>query len=403
MQTQFEGLKQSLLRLPDVIKSIPDVVRNPVANPLAAVILLGAVSIIALIILLSVALIIMRPSVEDEYLFGGTSDKDSDVAAADKRRRPLSWLTVSSVVILLFAAVWVTAGFTTSAADVCSSCHSNSAHASSRAEDQHSHVSCVDCHESGGTLAQVTVNLVPRVAHVVLARMNPKRATGFGIPVASDGCLRCHRDQIAMPTVSVALGVKMSHAQPLEAGARCVECHALSSGVVGTRTVGMTPCLRCHDGKAASAQCSKCHVGDPSNAIQARISADSMAAAQVPNPQCGGCHTNMTKCNACHGIQMPHSTAFKQFAHARAAAVSIWKDGGKQCARCHYVGHNNCQRLGCHSGLFPSHPPVWRTMHASAPWNGPKTACSCHNWNPWEHNGMTYCEICHPVKPKNAR
>jgi hypothetical protein len=113
----------------------------------------------------------------------------------------------------------------------------------------------------------------------------------------------------------------------------------------------------------------------------------------------------MTKCNACHGLSMPHSLAFKAYAHARPAAIDIWFGTGKVCAKCHYIGHNNCIRTGCHKFPIPGgHPnPAWATMHQKTSWShGPVTACSCHQWNPYDHDGLIYCQICHPTKPRNA-
>jgi hypothetical protein len=100
---------------------------------------------------------------------------------------------------------------------------------------------------------------------------------------------------------------------------------------------------------------------------------------------------------------MPHTLEFEAYGHARPAAIQIWATGSaKTCVKCHYAGHNSCQGFGCHSAPFPSHPTTWRTLHQQSPWSKAETACSCHNWNPHDHNGMTYCQVCHPTKPANA-
>ncbi len=49
----------------------------------------------------------------------------------------------------------------------------------------------------------------------------------------------------------------------------------------------------------------------------------------------GGCHNEKKNCDPCHGIRMPHTTEFMAHAHARAAAVDLWYNGGKACGRCH--------------------------------------------------------------------
>ena len=67
-QVSFESLSESLARLPDVIQSIPDIVRNPAANPVQAAILLGIVLVFVLILVVSLVLVLMRPSAEEEAL-----------------------------------------------------------------------------------------------------------------------------------------------------------------------------------------------------------------------------------------------------------------------------------------------------------------------------------------------
>jgi len=411
-QLQFKDLTQSLLRLPQVIQSIPDILRDPAANPLQAAILLGMGVVLVLVVLLLVILVIMRPSPEEEELFGeggevgaaGGAAPSAGARAAAERARPMSWFTVTSIIILVTAAVWVTAGVTTASPEVCNSCHASTEHSTAKVGDPHSSVQCVSCHESGGPVARATVNLATRIQHVVLARSDPSLASAYGRPVASDACERCHHSQVVGVYYNRALGVRVSHKEPLAAGAACVDCHTLTSGVVNATTVGMSPCLRCHDGKQAKAECSVCHVGDPSRAIRPSTALNAMASAQVPNPQCNGCHKDMTRCNACHGISMPHSQEFKAYGHAREAALDIWFGDGKLCTKCHFVGHNDCLQPGCHQFPIASgHPnPAWAKLHQLTSWSGSATGCSCHQWNPSDHNGMIYCQICHPVKPKGA-
>ena len=93
------------------------------------------------------------------------------------------------------------------------------------------------------------------------------------------------------------------------------------------------------------------------------------------------------------------------YGHANVAAQNIWFGNGQLCSKCHYPEHHNCVQAGCHS--FPvaeGHAnPGWAKLHAFTSWSkGPATACSCHHWNPYDHGGMIYCQICHDTKPKNA-
>ena len=72
--------------------------------------------------------------------------------------------------------------------------------------------------------------------------------------------------------------------------------------------------------------------------------------AQIRDVSCSGCHDEERDCDPCHGLRMPHTTEFKLHAHARAAAVDIWYNGGKACGRCHTDSRNPCGR--CHSELM---------------------------------------------------
>jgi hypothetical protein len=408
-ELQFESLTDSLSRLPGVIASIPDILREPAANPLQAAILLAIALLFVLIVLMTVILAIMGRSAEDdEFAYAEYGDGSEEQAIDDgalTQAPPMSPITVASIIVLVFALVWVVAGVTTGSPGVCTSCHGNSRHTAAGSEDPHQYVNCVNCHETGGSVARATVNLPVRVEHVISARLESENAKSYGRPVASDGCIRCHSAQIQGVTTNKSRGLRMSHEQPLAAGAQCVSCHILKSGVVGQTTAGMTPCLRCHNETITSSDCAVCHIGDPGNAIRSEITTDAMASVQVPNPQCDGCHFDMTSCNKCHGIEMPHSIEFKAYSHARDGALDIWYNDGKMCANCHYAGHNNCVQSGCHvSNVAGGHPnPDWAKLHQHASWkDGGKTACSCHQWNAYDHAGMIYCQICHPVKPRNA-
>ena len=410
---EFESVGASLSRIPDVIRSIPDIIRNPAANPIQSAILLAIGLIFVLIVLLTLALLLLRP--DREVLFDQElaeeaeppSDEELVEIEATERtervERRLSRVSIVSIAIIVVAVVWIATGITTSSPQMCNSCHPVTSHTTAAVKDPHADVSCVDCHESGGTLARLTVNVVARAQHVILARAQSSAAAEFGAPVSSDRCFACHRDQMRATSFDANLGVKVSHKEPLAAGAECVDCHQLKDGVVSSWTVGMSTCLRCHDGKKAKVECKECHVGDPSRAIRPSTSPNKMAGQQVPNPQCNGCHTDMTTCNRCHGISMPHTEAFKFGGHAREAAIDIWNGKLSICRKCHYPGHRDCLREGCHVGQFPSHPLTWRRIHALSPWSRWNAGCDCHGWNPYEHNGEFFCQICHAVKPKGAR
>jgi hypothetical protein len=190
----------------------------------------------------------------------------------------------------------------------------------------------------------------------------------------------------------------MSHAEPLEAGAECVDCHALESGVVSDHNVGMVPCLRCHDNEVASAECETCHLGDPAQAIRStEPTAGSFASALVPRPGCDSCHDQATEgCDACHGLRLPHADEFRAYAHARPGVEDIWDNDGKLCGQCHYQGRRDCTR--CHEQM-PSHGLWWKDAHyVGDDFNAP---CACHQDKAWTP-GRSFCGLCHDVSGASA-
>jgi len=395
---RFDIIGQSLSRIPDVIRSIPDVIRNPSGNPLEAALLLAILLIVIVMLLLMVILVVMRPPREIRSAEAGKAE------ARGSQRRPRSRTTIAALVVLLAAVLGVASGVTTASSQVCASCHQDSPHAAAALSDPHREVQCVRCHEGGGAVARASGNLIPRIEHFVLGASNPKAARGYGRQVASDSCVACHAPQISGVAVDSASGVRVSHKEPLAAGGECVDCHRLRSGIVTKNTIGMAPCLRCHDGTKAAAACATCHTGDPARTVGSTLpSGTALAQPLVPNPQCGSCHSDMRKCDSCHGLRMPHTADFKAYGHARQGALDIWNNGGRTCGKCHYQGHNSCDQAGCHQATFPQHGLTWKAFHKAASWSASDAGCSCHQWNSRQHGGMVFCQVCHATKPANAR
>lgn len=384
-------------RLRDALAQLPDLIREPAANPTAAVILLAIVTVLLLIVVLLALLYISRKppavyrpqtisDIASEPVVGATESSPRETLRA--RAIPAA-LTVG-VVVAAMSLIWVVAGVSTSKASVCLSCHADSPHAGLEDQDAHASTDCVGCHEPGSPLYKVTAGLPDRTLHVVLGFVRPNSVASYGIPVASEGCSGCHEEQIAQTTTNAELGIKVSHIEPLAAGAECVDCHALRDGVVSVRTVGHDPCLRCHGTAGVSEDCDVCHTGDPAGTTLAYDSARGVyAKRQITDLTCGGCHSQ-EKCDDCHGIRMPHSQAFKSYGHARIAAEYIWSGRLDVCETCHYKDHNEC--ANCHSGVFPSHAPSFQYEHPSAS----ASQCVCHiNDDLVANPDRSFCDLCH--------
>jgi hypothetical protein len=398
------------------LERVQDLIRNPQSNVVASILLLAAFSIVVLLIFLSVGMLLLGGSDEDE----GQDDEEWEVEGVDAGdapsggrspsvvtvdaleapgpKRPL-WIRIGVFLawsILVVGVVWGLAGVTTAQSSVCLSCHADNPHSKAQA-DPHQAVRCVSCHEQGGVAVTVTTAVPARAVHFVSGILKTGALNEYGRNVSSDACTDCHSGAMR-ETLSVQdRGIRISHREPLDAGAECLDCHAPADGVISNHTVGMAPCLRCHDGATASTECETCHTRPIGTAAEPGQSSSRQALDRIGQPDCGTCH-DQKKCDACHGIRMPHTKDFMAYGHARAAAEDIWNNGGKGCAKCHTATRRPC--LKCHTNSFPQHPvKEWKKSHGAG---GPNNnACICHEKMAYI-KGRNYCGLCHEVTQKNG-
>jgi len=391
------------------LSSIPDLIREPAANPTAASLLLVIIIVLLLLVVLSALLVLMRPAKDKAAQEDAVSVIPVSAAPAVPRPAPrtfrewldrsVSWALPAAFVVVLLVVIWIAGGLTTSLDSTCLSCHVNNPHSSAGDIDPHPTVACVRCHEAGGQLARVGANVPARLAHFVNGRIKPEAAADFGIPVSSYNCRVCHKAQLVGVLVNEKQGVKVSHKEPLEAGAECVDCHALESGIVSHQTVGMTPCLRCHDGENAKAGCDVCHVADPAQAIRStETTTGSLAEEQIEQPMCDGCHDLKAEgCDGCHGIRLPHTTQFMAWGHAREGVIDLWTNQGRMCSKCHNATSRPCTK--CHT-RFLTHGSNWDVLHGQgAPYS---SNCGCHKYKAYDRN-RKFCTLCHETKPAGAK
>jgi hypothetical protein len=383
----------------EMIGRLTDVVRDPSSNPKIAVLLLAIVTLLVVILLLAAIMFIMsRPDDEEWEEEWEGEGRPFDETVEEVPARPRSLLNTLAVVLGVGVLIWVATGVVTAQSSLCTSCHAGNPHAQAKDADPHASLSCVACHEPGGAIGSVTYMVPPRTIHFVSGIISTKVKDDYSRAVPSSSCAGCHSAEIAKTLTVEAQGVRISHAEPLAAGAKCVDCHALSEGIVSNRTVGMTPCLRCHDGRAAASECGACHTKDIANAV--RPSAETTVAGQdlIETPDCYACHTPKT-CDSCHGIRMPHTKDFILHGHARAAAMDFWYGSGQTCFKCHTADHNPCTK--CHASAMPSHGPGkgWAVQHQ---YGDPKScSTACHAIRPGGET-RTMCEFCHDssIKPR---
>jgi hypothetical protein len=387
----------------EVFGRIADIVRDPASNPQLAWLLLAVVTLFVLILLaVAVMFIVTRTDEEEEEYVEGEEWETGPLAQAGEAyapaRPPLRpTILGTAVVFALIAAAWVAMGVVTAQTSICLSCHAGSLHAKAKGTDPHGTVSCVECHERGGVVGSATFMVAPRAIHFVSGIISTNVTDDYTRGAPSSSCMRCHASAIAKTVTIPSQGVRVSHKEPLAAGAECTDCHALAEGVVSARTVGMTPCLRCHDGKTAPSGCKSCHTKDIGAAVRPSIETTIGPQDLIGTPNCYSCHSPVS-CDNCHGYRMPHTREFMLHGHARAAAEDFWFNGGKTCIKCHNAQRRSCQR--CH-GQMPSHGATnWALGHQY----GNPIACSqgCHGTK--ASLTRPICAFCHDgdIKPRRA-
>ncbi len=370
---------------------------DPTSNLKAALLLYSMIGLaVVLVLVVIIAALLGAPEEdEDEYEDGfevpvAPQPVQEAVAEAAPREpyRPRTAVFTLLAIIGVTLAVWLVAGFTTSADPVCGACHVDTVHDLARGSlpDPHESTDCVSCHEPGGPVGRYFTQVPSRLLHFVEGGTGLSVRATFG-QVTPSACNECHAETIKRVTVDRETGVRMSHAEPIAASAKCLDCHVPASGVVSRKTAGMGPCLRCHDSVTASSECTTCH--DKQTAAAATARTTKLAKRQVTEVKCGGCHNQEKECDTCHGLRMPHSLAFKADGHARAGAADFWYTGGKTCARCHTPARRPCQK--CHSPVLgKGHQLSWAKDHQK----GTPASCACHNQMA-QTQGRDFCKVCH--------
>lgn len=357
--------------LRDVGTQLLELLWDPTANLTAALLLYGIIAIVVVILIIAILMVSLsafRDEEDDEV--GESVSRSRQAPVAQEEREPVdlrSRALTLGVTLAVIGVIWLAAGYSTSQNPVCAGCHTAEPHAISETSgqtDPHAGASCVGCHEPSGAFGHYVANVPSRAIHFVDGVLQPSLQPNYGRPTQS-GCLSCHRADVRGVTVNERRGLRMSHAEPMASAVACLDCHQYKDGVVAAHNAGMNPCLRCHDSKTASSECSTCH--DRQAAAAARARSTDLADAQVKQVRCGGCHDERRQCDPCHGVRMPHDELFMSHAHARAAAVDFWYGDGKTCqgSSCHTETRRPCTR--CHTPLIgKGHGPSFAGPHRDA-------------------------------------
>ena len=374
---------------------IQEAIANPQQHPLVAMLALAIVLVFLLIVILTFAMWyygrIQKQDEEYELLDEGENvvyvvDKETaeellETAHGVKTQTIVNYAAILTSIAMILA-VTVGFGFSTRTEVFCGACH-ESPHADVAdwpLVTAHGDLTCFDCHEPGGLLQGVTLNLFPRAVHAtygVFMDIEDRDATNrttYGA-VTQASCIGCHDQAIFERTVVVSrpdrVTVRVSHYEPLEAGMTCVQCHLFSPAqeqqLIQT---GMQTCVSCHNGTRASVACINCHMADsPADTIQRNMGTvwSRQLIFAEPDQSCYDCHATQS-CDECHGTRVPHTPEYMMHVHVPGGemihAYDYWRIGD-MCYNCHFIGNASSagQCSECH-GL--AYVPPWEQQRAVA-------------------------------------
>lgn len=367
------------------ITNLPKYLKNPQENPQLAAIALGIIVIVGLIIVAALLLLYLRTS----------APKSVKKVKVKKRSRLTPKRLAIMAGALLFCTLLLTS-FQSRSPKFCMKCHVNNDVYKTWVKSDHKKVACNQCHQSAGILGY-TEYMVRG-----LSNLSSYASRSWPEPIKTvindNTCLSCHEESISK--VFESKGIRVSHKEILESGAKCSDCHAATGHEKVTSPVKRpqkSQCLKCHDGKQASAKCQTCHVQDI--ARSARMEKRTYSKAQTSQlTTCRGCHTIKTQnnCKSCMGFEMPHPegwapdpdvpAAFRTKAKPIHSAIAF--KNFEKCMKCHSTTQfcNRCHRFPAEDKR--NHGPQWLVEHQK---QGKNPSCGCHRPTP----STEWCEFCH--------
>lgn len=285
----------------------------------------------------------------------------------------------SLLLMVALAALFVGAmGVAGATRGACSGCHGEQV--GEWRSSSHSGVSCYRCHQRPG-VAGVVEQRVRMVRMVSSAVTGTHTAVGH---VRSLHCLECH-DELRGKTV-VADGIRMRHKDVIERGDACVSCHssvAHDASDGDLRSVQMDSCLECHKPPLTTDDCATCHVG-PSRSGSSDATPWKITHGQtwrythgMGDPDsCAACHSR-GYCIKCHGMELPHPSAWGNTHGAVAAQAPLL------CSPC----HTSDLCATCHVTDMP-HADGFLSAHSAEAAGVGRAAClTCHI--------EASCDACH--------
>jgi hypothetical protein len=306
-------------------------------------------------------------------------DKEIPIAQLTPRERWAITLTIA-LIVLTVAGFGITY---TSHPAFCANCHAMQASYVNWKESAHKNIACNACHARPGATGYISRQLVFLRETAAEATM---REPSLEAPVANSSCLRrqCHRD-ILSRTVKTET-IKVRHAEFLQAGANCRECHSSHDNVRPANS-SMPKCIVCHNGTIAPSTCATCHIKEVGSPPAKR---DLVKLYVQPLTRCSGCH-DIDRCTAHHGTEMPHQLGWINI-HGKIAGST----NDPYCWRCHErEGYAFCRK--CHSAIPPhgNWDHDWKINHKFVVrGQKPSAIRFCNEC----HDSFFFCTDCHGLE-----
>lgn len=312
------------------------------------------------------------------------------------RRWGIPWFMLL-LVIIASGSAGVVAG--TSSSKFCGICHIMRPQEATWQASAHSKVACATCHVEPG------INNAIRHQMEILRRLYLVATKRYLLPVeiqhtvSNEVCLACHT---FARTVTPRNDIVVPHAEHIEAGVNCVDCH---QGVAHGRTaqrgmtidgnferwtpqlgvsemvpenlrISMNGCITCHKkrGKKLPTQCEGCHtkIVEPLSHKNEQVWLFKHGLEAV---------RDLAKCDECHNY----------------TNVSQHKLSGDELDITQYPRKNTfCSN--CHLQRPAQHSATWLHDHSEIARYDAKMCLVCHSIqepNSWEKSTKTYCSQCH--------
>lgn len=292
------------------------------------------------------------------------------------KEAPYTMLVVGlTAVVVMLGVVGIAGGTSVS----CAVCHAEQTDWWSASE--HADTNCHICHQRPGAIGAIEQRA--RMLAMVRSTVLPRRSERASVPNAH--CLTCH------PAVAIGViessGVRVRHADIIESGRRCTQCHntvAHGASVALARGPAMDDCMKCHHADSVRGGCEVCHI-----ASAKRERSQIRTTWQITHgvtwrythglgdrSTCSTCHP-LGYCVRCHGVDLPHPSAWNNTHGAGARSAP------RSCEQCHE--HDLCS--GCHTTDMPHADGFLREHPEDARGEGRAGCLDCHL--------EASCDACH--------